>query len=259
MSRGLSPLNGLLIDLEGTVYEAGRAIPGAREALAELARRGVPHVFVTNTTSRPRRALVAELGAMGIDVKPERIFTAPLAAREHLTARGWLRCHLLVRPAVLEDFDGIQSDDVSPQAVVVGDVGEEFSYERLNRAFRLLLGGAQLVTLARNRFYRAADGLVLDQGPFVAALEHASGKEAILVGKPAPTFYRAALAALGLPASQVAVIGDDLEAEVVGAQAAGMRGILVRTGKFREEDLARSDACPDAILDSLKGVITLLC
>jgi HAD superfamily hydrolase (TIGR01458 family) len=258
MSRGLSPVNGLLIDLEGTVYEAGRAIPGAREALAELARRGVPHVFVTNTTSRPRSALVAELAAMGIDVKPERIFTAPLAAREYLTARGWPRCHLLVRPAVLEDLDGIQSDDVSPQAVVVGDVGEEFSYERLNSAFRLLLGGAQLVTLARNRFYRAADGLVLDQGPFVAALEHASGKEAILVGKPAPTFYRAALATLGLPASQVGVIGDDLEAEVVGAQAAGMRGILVRTGKFREDELARSDARPDAILDSLKEVTTLL-
>jgi len=257
MSSGLSPVNGLLIDLEGTVYEAGRAIPGAREALAELARRGVPHVFVTNTTSRPRRALVAELAAMGIDVKPERIFTAPVAAREYLTARAWRRCHLLVRPAVLEDLDGIQSDDDSPQAVVVGDVGEEFSYERLNCAFRLLLGGAQLVTLARNRFYRAADGLVLDQGPFVAALEHASGKEAILVGKPAPTFYRAALSALGLPAAQVAVIGDDLEAEVVGAQAAGMRGILVRTGKFREDELARSSARPDEILDSLAEVVTL--
>ena len=257
MSSALSNVNGFLIDLEGTVYEAGRAIPGAREALAELARRDVPHVFVTNTTSRPRRALVAELAAMGIDAKSERIFTAPLAAREYLKARGWLRCHLLVMPAVLEDLDGIQSDEVSPQAVVVGDIGEGFSYERLNRAFRLLLDGAQLVTLARNRFYRAADGLVLDQGPFVAALEHACGKEAILVGKPAPTFYRAALAALGLPAAEVAVIGDDLEAEVVGAQAAGMRGILVRTGKFREEELACSDACPDAILDSLVEVLRL--
>jgi HAD superfamily hydrolase (TIGR01458 family) len=255
MSSGLSNVNGFLIDLEGTVYAAGSAIPGAREALAELARRGVPHVFVTNTTSRPRSALVDELAVMGIDVKPDRIFTAPLAAREYLRARGWLRCHLLVRPAVLEDLGGIQSEDVSPQAVVVGDIGEEFSYERLNRAFRLLLEGAQLVTLARNRYYRAADGLVLDQGPFVAALEHASGKEAILVGKPAPTFYRAALAALGLPASQVAVVGDDLEAEVGGAQAAGMRGILVRTGKFREEEVTRSSTRPEAILDSLKGIL----
>jgi phospholysine phosphohistidine inorganic pyrophosphate phosphatase len=258
MSSGLSHLNGLLIDLEGTVYEAGRAIPGAREALAELGRRGVPHVFVTNTTSRPRRALVSELAAMGIDVKLERIFTAPVAAREYLKERGWLHCHLLVRPAVLEDLKGIEGDDVSPQAVVVGDIGEDFSYISLNRAFRLLLEGAELVTLARNRFYRAADGLVLDQGPFVAALEHASGKEAILVGKPAPMFYRAALSALGLPASEVAVIGDDLEAEVAGAHAAGMRGILVRTGKFREEELSRSEARPDAILDSLKGITTLL-
>jgi len=250
----LPGVRGLLIDLEGTVYEAGRPVAGAREALAELSRRGVPHVFVTNTTSRPRRALVSELAAMEIEVPAERIFTAPLAAREYLIGRGWLRCHLLVRPAVFEDLSAIESDDVSPQAVVVGDVGEEFSYERLNRAFRFLLNGAELVTLARNRFYRAADGLVLDQGPFVAALEQASGKEAILVGKPAPIFYRSAVAALGLPASQVAVIGDDLETEVGGAQAAGMRGILVRTGKFRERELSRSPIRPDAILGSLAEV-----
>src|SRR5712692_9302197 len=258
MSGRLSDVKGFLIDLEGTVYEAGRPIPGAREALAELARRGVPHVFVTNTTSRPRRALVSELAAMGIDAPPQRIFSAPIAARAYLKERGWLRCHLLVKPAVLEDLSGIESVDVAPRAVVVGDVGEEFSYERLNRAFRLLLGGAELVTLARNRFYRAADGLVLDQGPFVAALEHASGKEAILVGKPAPSFYRAALSALGLPAAEVAVIGDDLETEVGGAQAAGMRGVLVRTGKFREDELARSPIRPDAALDSLKEIETIL-
>src|SRR5215470_1720289 len=230
MLGSLDGVRGLLVDLEGTVYEAGRAIAGAREALAELSRRGVPHVFVTNTTSRPRSALVAELAAMGIVVPPERIFTAPIAAREYLKERGWLRCHLLVKLAVLEDLSGIESDDRAPQAVVVGDVGEDFSYQRLNRAFRYLLDGAELVTLARNRFYRAADGLVLDQGPFVAALEQASGKEAILVGKPAPTFYRAALTALGLPAGDVAVVGDDLEAEVAGAQAVGIRGVLVRTG-----------------------------
>jgi len=258
MLGSLDGVRGLLVDLEGTVYEAGRAIAGAREALAELSRRGVPHVFVTNTTSRPRSALVAELAAMGIAVPPERIFTAPIAAREYLKERGWLRCHLLVKLAVLEDLSGIESDDRAPQAVVVGDVGEDFCYQRLNRAFRYLLDGAELVTLARNRFYRAADGLVLDQGPFVAALEQASGKEAILVGKPAPTFYRAALTALGLPAGDVAVVGDDLEAEVAGAQAVGIRGVLVRTGKFREAELAGSTIRPDAVLDSLADLQRLL-
>src|SRR5215831_11824876 len=129
-------IRGFLIDLEGTVYEAGQVIRGAREALTELSRRGVPHVFVTNTTSRPRSALVSELAAMGIEVPAQRIFTAPIAAREFLQERRWTRCHLLLKPAVLEDLAGIESDDRAPQAVVVGDVGEDFSYQRLNRAFR---------------------------------------------------------------------------------------------------------------------------
>jgi phospholysine phosphohistidine inorganic pyrophosphate phosphatase len=248
----------LLLDLEGTLYQAGQPVAGAAGALETLAARGIPHCFVTNTTSRPRSALVRELSAMGFQVPPDRIFTAPRAAREYLVARGQDRCHLLVRPAVLEDLAGIREDGASPQAVVVGDMGEEFTYQRLNRAFRLLLGSAELITLARNRYYRAAEGLLLDQGPFVAALENASGKNATLVGKPSIEFFRPALKLLGVLPSEAAVVGDDLEADVVGGKAAGMRGILVRTGKFREDDLSRSSTAPDAILDSLAELPRLL-
>ncbi len=248
---GLSRVRALLVDLEGTLYEAGRPIPGARQAVEELCARGVPHCFVTNTTSRPRSKIAAELEAMGIRCGSGRIFTAPLAAREYLLSRGMTRCHMMIMPAVLEDFAGIEHVEDSPQAVVVGDVGEGFSYSRLNRAFRLLLAGAPLVTLARNRYYLAADGLVLDQGPFVAALEYASGHEALLVGKPSPDFFRQALDLLGVPASETAIVGDDLEADVGGGQASGLAGILVRTGKFRPEELVHSSVRPDAVLGSL--------
>ena len=195
---------------------------------------------------------------MGFPVSPERIFTAPRAAREYLLRRGFDRCHLLVRSAVIEDFAGIREDDVSPRAVVVGDMGEDFTYARLNRAFRLLLQGAELVTLAQNRYYRAADGFVLDQGPFVAALENASGQKATLVGKPSIPFFQTALALLGVSASEAAVVGDDVDVDVGGGQAAGLRGILVQTGKFREEELARSAIRPDAILRSLADLPPLL-
>lgn len=258
MTLPLSGIRALLVDLEGTVYQGKRLIPGAVEALADAARRGIPHRFVTNTTSRPRSVIVRELAAMGLDVDPERVFTAPRAAAEHLRRRGLFRCDLVVNPALLEDFPGIEPGARSPEAVVLGDMGEGFSYSLLNRAFRHLLSGAEFVTLARNRYWRAEDGFVLDLGAFTAALEYASGRTATLVGKPAPEFFAAALDSLGVTASQAAVVGDDLESDVAGAQAAGMTGILVRTGKFRPEDLERSPVRPDAILDSLADLARLL-
>jgi len=254
-------IRALLLDLEGTLYEAGRPVPGAAEALAKLTERGIPHGFVTNTTSRPRSRIAAELSAMGISADPGRIFTAPLAARRYLASRGLTRCHLMVAPAVLEDFAGIEHDGSSPQAVVVGDVGEGFSFPAMNEAFRLLMAGVPLVTLARNRYYLGTGGLVLDQGPFVAALEYAARCEATLVGKPAREFFAPALEMLGVSPSDaagVSVVGDDLEVDVGGAQACGMRGVLVRTGKYRRADAERSAVRPDAALDSAAGLPGLL-
>jgi len=251
-------VRGVLLDLEGTLYEAGVPVPGAAAAVESLSSLGVAHCFITNTTSRPRSAIARELAAMGIPAEAERIFTAPLAARDYLLARGLTRCHLMVAPAVLEDFAGIEHAQDSPQALVVGDVGEGFSFERMNRAFHLLLEGAEFVTLARNRYYRGAGGLVLDQGPFVAALEHAAGREAVLTGKPSSRFFAAALEALGVPAGRAAVVGDDVAADVGGGMALGMRGVLVRTGKFREADLAASSVAPDAVLGSVADLPELL-
>ena len=233
LTAALDGVRALLVDLEGTVYEAGRPVPGAAGALAVLSAGGVPYCFVTNTTSRPRSTIAAELSAMGIEARAGTIFTAPLAARRYLLDRSLRRCHLLVRPPVLEGFAGIEHVEESPDAVVVGDLGEDFSDATMNRAFRLLLAGALLVTLARNRYYRAADGLVLDQGPFVAALEDAVGTEAKLVGKPSAAFFRPALELLGVGAPSAAIVGDDIDVDVGGGQAAGMRGILVRTDSAR--------------------------
>jgi phospholysine phosphohistidine inorganic pyrophosphate phosphatase len=251
-------VRGLLVDLDGTVYQNGRLIPGAAEALAELTRRGIAHRFVTNTTSKPASAIVAELARMGLDVDPAALFTAPQAAREFLLARGWTRCHMLVREALLEDFQGIEPVDGTPDAVVLGDVGDAFTYERLNEAFRMLLDGAALVTMARNRYYLGAGGLLLDVGPYAMALEYASGREAVLVGKPASEFFRRAFESLGIAPSQSVVVGDDLDGDVGGGQVAGARGILVRTGKFREDALARSSIRPDAVIDSLADLLIVL-
>lgn len=251
MTTPLEGVRALLVDLEGTVYQGRRLIPGASEALAEANARGIPHLFVTNTTSRPRSAVVEELSEMGLRVEPERVFTAPRAARALLESRGIFRADLLVAPRLLEDFPGIAQDDAAPPAVVLGDMGDAFTYARLNRAFRHLLDGAELVALARNRYWRAEDGFMLDLGAFAAALEYASGREAVVAGKPSRAFFDAALETLGVAPGEAAMIGDDLESDVGGAQAAGLRGVLVRTGKHRAEDVGRSAVRPDAALDSL--------
>jgi HAD superfamily hydrolase (TIGR01458 family) len=247
----LSGVRALLVDLEGTVYQHGHLIPGAVEALAAAQRRGIPHRFVTNTTSRPRSVIVRDIAAMGLVVDPDHLFTAPRAARRYLLEKGFRRCHLLARETLLEDLGGIEAVDTDADAVLLGDLGEGMTFARLNPAFRLLLDGAELVTLARNRYWKNSSGLMLDIGAFAAALEYGSGKKATLVGKPAPAFFANALDALGIAPSEAAIVGDDLESDVHGGQAAGMKGILVRTGKFRAGDLEGRHVRPDAVLDSL--------
>jgi HAD superfamily hydrolase (TIGR01458 family) len=258
MTRPLSGIRALLVDLEGTVYQSQRLIPGAAEALRRAEARGIPYRFVTNTTSRPRSVVARELADMGFPVVPERLFTAPRAAHARLMRLGIERCDFLVAPALLEDFPGIRDDGDAPQAVVLGDLGDALTYERLNRAFRHLLGGAEFLTLARNRYWRGADGWMLDVGAIAAALEYAAARPATLVGKPAPEFFLEALASLGVEPAEAAVVGDDLESDIGGAQAAGLKGVLVRTGKFRTDEAQRSPIRPDAVLDSLADLSTLV-
>ncbi len=251
MTRPRPAVAGLLLDLEGTLFAAGRPLPGAADALRWLEEHALPFAVVTNTTTRPRSALARELAAAGLPVDRGRILTPAVCARDYLLARGHRRCHLLAPPALLEDLPGIEAVEEGPQAVVVGDLGAGFTFDRLCAAFRMVLAGAELVALARNRYFRAPEGLRLDAGPFVAALEYATGREAALTGKPSPLLFGRALALLGLPAESAAVVGDDIEGDVGGAQAAGMRGFLVRTGKFREDDEVRTGIRPDAVLSSL--------
>jgi len=254
----LAGVRALLVDLDGTTYQDGALLPGAAPALDEAFKRSLAVFFATNTTSRSRSALVGELIAMGLPVRLERIFSAAWSARTYLLARRLTRCHLLLAPRLLPDLDGIASTDESPEAVVVGDAADGFTYERLNTAFRQVLGGAELVALARNRYFRKNGELVLDCGPFVTALEEASGCRAVLTGKPSPLFFEGVLSVLGLAPAEVAMIGDDLESDVRGAQRAGLKGILVRTGKWREGDLDRPGPAPDAVLPSLAQLPDLL-
>jgi len=242
-------VEGLLIDLDGTLYTNDGPVGGAREALEHLDRAGIHYRFVTNATHEPRRKLAAHLKTLGFSAEEGRIFTPATAVSQRLRTEG-LSCFPLVEDALLEDLEGVQITDDSPGCVVVGNLGKSFTYGRLDTAFRHLMAGAELIALSTNRYWQRAGGeLSLDAGPFVAALEYASGKRAIGVGKPERAFFELALRDLGLPPGTVAMVGDDPELDIGGAQAAGLRGFLVETGRYRPgaEMLTR----PDLVLESV--------
>jgi HAD superfamily hydrolase (TIGR01458 family) len=247
-------IRAVLLDLAGVIYEGEHPLPGAAEAVARLREAGFGLRFLTNTTRMPRRELLARVNGMGVPIAGEELFAPAQAARAWLAARK-LSPHLLVYPALEEDFAGLPAAE--KEAVVVGDAAQGFSYAALNAAFRKLLQGAEFVALARNRSFKDDDGgLSLDTGAFVAALEYASRREAVLLGKPAPDFFQAALASLGCDGKAAVMVGDDAEADVAGALAAGIgAAILVRTGKYRSGDEDKVDKAPSATVADLAAAV----
>jgi len=243
---------GVLIDLDGVLYIGGRPVPGACEAIQYLTENEVAFRCISNTTRKCRATISAQLSAMGFAIPEEYIFTPPRAAVAHMKKTGKDRFFLLTTGDVDRDFtDAGTHTAENADYVIVGDAGDAVTYGSLNAAFRLLMGGAELIALEKDRYWMAHDGLSLSAGPFVSALEFATGKQALIMGKPSKTFFELALKEMNLLPGQVAMIGDDLCTDVGGAQAAGMTGILVRTGKFREECLRDSSIMPDAIMDSI--------
>lgn len=249
----MARISGVLLDLSGVVFSGNEAIGDAVASVKDLRTNDIPLRFVTNTTSNPLRVLLEKLHSLGVEASHDDIFTPATAARRLLQERG-LSPHFLVHPDLLEDLDVPSAR--APDAVIVGDAGQGFTFDALNAAFRLIDSGAAFIALARNRTFRDSDGaLSLDAGPFVAALEYASRREALLIGKPSASFYEAAVAHLGTPADETAMVGDDVEADVLGAMEAGMAGILVRTGKYREGDESRIEPAPTATVADLREAV----
>jgi HAD superfamily hydrolase (TIGR01458 family) len=254
----LGSLQLLLIDLDGVLYVEDEVVAGAHEAVERLRRGGLALRFVTNTTSRSRPATLDKLRGLGFSLDDEELVTPAALAVRHCIEQGHRRVSMLMNDEVKGDFADLQEDDDRPDAVIVGDLGEDFAYPVLNRAFRHVMDGAELIALQRNRFWLRADGLSLDVGPFVAALEYATSREAYVVGKPAPGFFDEVLREAGAAAGDSAMVGDDIETDVGGALGAGLSGIQVRTGKYRPDAAAASGIEPTATVDSIADVPELL-
>jgi HAD superfamily hydrolase (TIGR01458 family) len=244
----------ILLDIDGVFHVSGKPIPGAADAVTTLRERGHRLRFVTNTTVRTRAAIAAELKRLGVDIPDDELQTTAAAAVRVLRGR---RVLALTMPSVIEDLEGLDLVGEDADAVLVGgaDEGDEtgrvFSYMNLARAFSELQAGADLYCLHKNRWWQTSRGPLLDSGAFVAGLEYAAGVEATVIGKPSPMYFEAALEALDAEPKLTWMVGDDIEADIAGAQRYGMRTALVRTGKFRPDDLERSGIAPDIVVNSL--------
>jgi HAD superfamily hydrolase (TIGR01458 family) len=247
----------ILLDVDGVLHVSGEPIAGAAAAVRRLRADGHRIRFVTNTTTRSRAQVGDQLRQMGIEVEDEELQTTGVVAARALKGK---RVLALTMPGLLDDLEGLQLVGMNVDAVLLGgaDEGEEtgrvFSYLNLNRAFHELEAGADLYCLHKNRWWQTADGARLDTGAFVAGLEYAADIEATVLGKPSNAYFAAALEALDAEAGLTWMVGDDLENDIVGAHKHGMKTLLVRTGKFRPDEVERSQVQPDGIVSSIAQI-----
>lgn len=248
-------MQAILFDLDGVFYVGDRLIDGAIDALRWCNEMNLPYLFITNTTSKPPQAIVDKLLGFGIEAELVKIMSPPVAAVDWLQQQGMQRIALYMGEQTCSEFSRFQlvnSADEPTEAVIVGDMGEGWSYEVMNRAFRQLMQEPRpcLIALGMTRYWRAPDGLRLDAGAYVTALQYASGIEPIVLGKPAQGFFHAAVQRLAVNRDEVLMIGDDIKGDIEGAQEAGIRAMLVRTGKFRPADLD-GPIQPHAVIGSI--------
>ncbi len=248
-------IRGVLLDIDGVLHVSMQPIQGAIDTLHWLDQKGYQTCFVTNTTTMNRATLAQRLQQIGLPITEERLLTAPVATanyiRQHFAGK---RCWMLTKGDTTSDFTGIELVDSSTEdigVVVIGGAEELLTYEAMNRAFRLIVNGATLLAMHTNMYWRTANGLQLDSGPYVRALEVATGKQAVVLGKPDRAFFEQALLTIGVRPQEALMVGDDIENDVAGAQHAGMRGILVYTGKHKADSPLLQKVHPDAILPSI--------
>ncbi|MDG3009994.1 HAD-IIA family hydrolase [Rhodococcus sp. D2-41] len=257
----MARIDGVVFDIDGVLTTSGRAIAGADRAVETVRERGLRRVFLTNTTSRSRADIAAMLAGCGIPVTPDEIVTAARLTAEYLRGNHpGARCLLLNSGDIGDDLGSVETveDGARPDVVVLGGAGPEFTHLALSRVVALMLDGVPVVAMHRGLTWATADGLRIDTGVYLPGMEQAANTKITAVGKPSAAGFVTAAASIGVSPHRLVMIGDDLHSDVLAAQRVGYTGVLVRTGKFRQQTLARAGVAPDHVIDSVADLPTLL-
>ena len=243
---------GILLDLEGVIYEGSRLIDGSIETINKLLAHGFNIKYLTNTTTTSRRLVFEKLIQFKLPLIESDIFSPAIAANIFLKKKYFSRISLFTNQSLQEDFTDFVIDDLEPEAIILGDLYKEFSWEKLNKAFQIILEANPLIiALHKNRYCKRENKLGLDLGPFVAALEYATSKKSVLIGKPEKNFFNLAIEDMKLKNEEVLMIGDDIIADIGGAKNILLKTIQVKTGKFQKKDETNLYLQPDYRIDSI--------
>lgn len=244
-------IKGVLFDLDGVLYVGSQAITGAIDAVNIIRNSGIACRFVTNTSTLSLQSLQEKINRLGFSIPANEIISAPQATMLYLKQQGRPVCRLLLSDDVKRDFSEFEVSDDAADYIIIGDIGNAWSYGLLNSVFNQLMKGAKLIAIHKNRFWQTEQGLQMDIGGFVEALEYVSSTKAMIIGKPAVDFFKIAQSDVGIAPDELLMIGDDIDVDVGGAQQAGLLGVLVKTGKYRQEYANASSVRPDAVIDSI--------
>jgi len=258
----LKSITGILSDIDGTLYYKGAPVPGAVEAVDILREKGIKLLFFTNTDSKTPKNVYKLLIEYGFKVKEEEIFTPIIALKEFLNDKRTAKLYLVTTEEVKEEFQEfhhIKGTEV-PDYVIVGDFQDNWDVNRLNKAFRYVMKHkAILLGTQGNKYYLDVDGEpVIDTGSFVHMIANAANVNPMIFGKPSKEYFIQALKLLNVPPKNIIVVGDDIDTDILGAQNANLKGILVKTGKGQFFDSSEGRITPFKVIDTFNSLIELL-
>jgi HAD superfamily hydrolase (TIGR01450 family) len=270
---GSMAIGGVLFDIDGVLVTSWQAIPGAAEALRVLADNQIARTYLTNTTTRTRSQIAGLLTEAGMDVTADEVITAAVLTAGYVRDRyPGARCFLVNSGQIGEDMPGVDvvyasevGDAVpeTPDVILLGGAGPEYDHVTLSRVYDWMAQGVPVVAMHRSTSWNTTEGLRIDTGMYLIGMEETSGRKATAVGKPAPEGFLASASRLGVDPDEMYMVGDDLNNDVLAAQVVGMTGVLVRTGKFRQDTLDRWAADdfamqPNHVIESVANLPELL-
>ncbi len=255
--KKLHNIKGILTDIDGTLYFRGETITNAVGTVSKLREAGIKLLFLTNTDSKSPTTVINTLQEYGFTINKDEIFTPIIALKEFLHKHPNKKSYFITTKEVaeeLQEFQQVKNSEI-PDFVIIGDFHDDWDINRLNLAFQYILKGAKLLGTQGNLYYLDQNGdPVIDTGSFVYMIANAAKVTPIIFGKPSKEYFLQALEKLELETSEVVVIGDDLESDIQGAINAGIKGILVKTGKGQFVNSTKLRFKPHLILNSFSSL-----
>ncbi len=234
-----------------------RDYPGAVKLISFLRQKEIVIRILTNSTLKSRNYCAEQLNQMGFNVREEEVITASFATAKYLEALSPRSCWVMLKGSGLEEFRNLCHDVENPEYVILGDYREGFNFHNMNKVLKLLQRGSKFIVMISQIVDNSMGEVELTVGAYGKMLENSANVKATYIGKPSKFIFEMALKTMGVERNAVLMVGDRVSSDIRGAKNAGIKSVLVKTGEFKESDLA-GDVQPDYIIDSLNEIKKLI-